>query len=62
MFSILQEKMHLRMFNALHSIRDYAERYREILCPLLGTIFGDAVECTSVKVICSTYRALLDEY
>jgi hypothetical protein len=42
----------------------HAERHRDSLCPLLGKVFGEAVECTSLKVslflsLSSTVRKLI---
>jgi hypothetical protein len=49
MFSILLEKMHPRKTDNLQ-LQYRTEKYRDTLCPLLGKIFGEAVECSSLKV------------
>ena len=49
MFSTPLEKVHPRMFDDHHA-ELHAERNRDTLCPLLGKVFGEAVECTSLKV------------
>jgi hypothetical protein len=49
MSSTLPQKMHMGMSGESY-LQYHAERHRDSLCPLLGKVFGETVECTSVKV------------